>query len=100
MNSHPLDCVASIDWTMVVLPNVEEGRLILTDQRVGQTQAITIARTDSPSTSRLAPGQAALQHIKHLPTIICSFDGSSSLKGTRVLFPASRPQFHLLKGRK
>ena len=35
-----------------------------TDLRVGQTQAITVARTEPPSTTRPAPGQAALPRIQ------------------------------------
>ena len=62
------------------------------DLRVGQTQAITIARTDSPSTSRPALGQVALRCIKHVSTILCSLNGSPSFKGTRVHIPASQPQ--------
>ena len=57
------------------------SRVVPTDLRVGQTQAITVARTEPPSTTRPAPGQAALPRIQPTFDNFCGINGSSSFKG-------------------
>ena len=62
------------------------------DLRVGQTHVIGVASTEPLSTTRPALGQVALRCIKYVSTMLCSLEGSSSFKGTRVHIPASQPQ--------
>ena len=45
--THPLDSVASIDRTIVVLPNGKGCRFMPTDFRGGRTQAITAANIEA-----------------------------------------------------
>ena len=64
-----------------------------TDLRVGQTQAIGAASSDPPPPSdpaRPRTGSTSVHQVVF--TVLCSLEGSSSFKGTRVHIPAFPPQ--------